>query len=107
MRWIFALASLLLAPSLASAQQNQCRTAPVGTSTGYCASEAFVTQAFKMPLIATQKFAVLPACNSAIEGALAAVTDSMTATWGAIITGSGTNHVLGYCDGVNWTVAGK
>jgi hypothetical protein len=42
MRWLAAL--LILIPLAASAQQNQCRTAPVGTSTQYCASEAFVTQ---------------------------------------------------------------
>lgn len=34
----------------ASAQQNQCRTAPVGTSTQYCASEAFVTQTAALAL---------------------------------------------------------
>lgn len=32
----------LIAP--AHAQQNQCRTSPVGASTSYCASEAFVTK---------------------------------------------------------------
>lgn len=33
-----------LISAAAHAQQNQCRTAPPGTSTSYCASEAFVTQ---------------------------------------------------------------
>jgi len=38
----------------------------------------------------------------------AAVTDSTTNTWGAAITtGGGSNHVLAYCDGTNWTVAAK
>jgi hypothetical protein len=37
----------------------------------------------------------------------AAVTDSTTAVWGATATGGGTNHVLAYCDGTNWTAAGK
>lgn len=100
---LFAVA--LIAP--AQAQQNQCRTAPIGTSTPYCASEAFVTQALLTPQLKKQAFAALPACNSTIEGTLAAVTDSSTATWGATITGSSTNHVLAYCDGANWTVAGK
>lgn len=49
-------------------------------------------------------FASLPA---GAEGMLAGVTDSTTATWGATITGGGTNHVLAYFDGTNWTVAGK
>jgi hypothetical protein len=52
-------------------------------------------------------FANLPACASGLEGMQGAVTDSTTATWGATITGTGSNHVLGYCDGTNWTVAGK
>jgi hypothetical protein len=52
-------------------------------------------------------FASLPACAAGTEGSFAAITDSSTNTWGATITGSSTNHVLGYCDGTNWTVAGK
>jgi len=48
-----------------------------------------------------------PACSSTIEGSMQAILDSTTATWGATITGGGSNHVLGYCDGTNWTVAGK
>jgi hypothetical protein len=52
-------------------------------------------------------FSVLPTCASGTEGTHGAVTDSTTNTWGATITGSGSNHVLAYCDGSNWTVAGK
>lgn len=52
-------------------------------------------------------FSALPACAAATEGAKRAIKDSTTATWGATITGAGTNHVLGYCDGTNWTVTGK
>ena len=52
-------------------------------------------------------FTSIGTCNSGAEGTMRAVTDSTTATWGATITGSGTNHVLAYCDGTNWTVAGK
>jgi hypothetical protein len=54
-----------------------------------------------------QVFSALTACSGTIEGAMASITDSATATWGATITGSSTNHVLGYCNGTNWTVAGK
>lgn len=48
-------------------------------------------------------FANLPA--SPVEGMMQAVTDSTTATWGATITGGGSNHVLAYYNGTNWTVA--
>jgi hypothetical protein len=48
-----------------------------------------------------------PACSSSTEGMQATITDSTTNTWGATITGSGSDHVLGYCDGTNWTVAAK
>jgi hypothetical protein len=46
-------------------------------------------------------------CNSGTEGSLAAFNNSSVNTWGSTITGSGSFHVLGYCDGSNWTVAGK
>lgn len=52
-------------------------------------------------------FASAPACSSTIEGSMQAISDSTTATWGATITGGGTNHVLAYCDGTAWTVMGK
>lgn len=42
MRWLFVLCLVALAGP-AVAQQDLCRTSPVGTSTRYCASEAFVT----------------------------------------------------------------
>jgi hypothetical protein len=43
-RWLLATTVItLLSASSVQAQQNQCRTAPKGTSTSYCASEAFVT----------------------------------------------------------------
>ncbi len=42
-----------------------------------------------------------------VEGMVVAFSDSNTATWGATIAGSSTNHVLGYYNGTNWTVIGK
>lgn len=108
MRAIFAVAVLWCAlASSAVAQEAQCRTAPVGTVSSNCASEAMVTQSMRAPIIAKQAFSGLPACGTSSEGALAGVTDSTTVTWGATITGGGSNHVLGYCDGTNWTVAAK
>ena len=41
-----------------------------------------------------------------VEGMLVAITDSNTSTFGATIAGGGSNHVLGYYNGTNWTVAG-
>lgn len=52
-------------------------------------------------------FSGLPACVGGTAGAMRGVTDSTTNTWGAVITGSGANPVLAYCDGTNWTVMGK
>ena len=65
------------------------------------------------PIVPTQLqlapavFSALPACSASVEGSTRAITDSSTVVWGATITGSSTNHVLGYCNGSNWTVAGK
>lgn len=49
-------------------------------------------------------FATLPACAAGTEGYRAAVTDSSTATYGATITGGGSNHIPGYCNGSVWVV---
>lgn len=56
------------------------------------------------PKITATVFASAP---TASEGVIAAFTDSTTNVWGATITGGGSNHVLGYFDGTNWTVIGK
>lgn len=50
-------------------------------------------------------YAHLP--SPATEGMVYAVTDSTVNTWGSTIAGGGTNHVLAYFNGVNWTVVGK
>ena len=49
-------------------------------------------------------FANLPACTATYEGSSAAITDSTVSS--GVITGGGTIHVLAYCNGTNWTVAG-
>jgi len=49
-------------------------------------------------------FSALPAASGALEGTVAAVTDSTTAVWGATITGGGANHVLAWCNGSAWKV---
>ena len=52
-------------------------------------------------------FSALVACAPSTEGMTAAISDSVTNTWGAAVMGGGSNHVLAYCDGTNWTVIGK
>lgn len=42
--------------------------------------------------------------STAVEGMHIPVTDSTTATYGATITGGGTNHVNAYYNGTNWIV---
>lgn len=44
-------------------------------------------------------FASLP---TAVEGMMAGITDSSTATPGATVTGGGANHILAYYNGTNW-----
>lgn len=50
-------------------------------------------------------FAYYPTCVSAFEGSFAAINNSTTGAQGATITGGGSFHVLGYCNGANWVVA--
>lgn len=50
-------------------------------------------------------YASLPAAPA--EGLMMSVTDSNTATWGATVAAGGSNHILAYFNGTNWTVAGK
>lgn len=54
-----------------------------------------------------QLVSALPACSASTEGELATVIDSTTTTWGAMIAGKGSSVVLAFCDGTNWTVAGR
>lgn len=49
-------------------------------------------------------FSSLPVCNAGAEGSIRSINDSNTGTWGATIAGGGSNHVLAYCNGTNWTV---
>ena len=56
-------------------------------------------------LLRGRAFAALPA--SPVAGMEATVTDSTTTTWGATITGGGSNIVRAWYNGTNWTVIGK
>jgi hypothetical protein len=46
----------------------------------------------------------LVTCNSTAEGTSQAVTDSNSSTFNAPFSGSGSNHILAYCNGANWVV---
>ena len=48
--------------------------------------------------------AQLPTCVSGNEGTLYAVSDANSATFNATVAGGGSNHVMAYCNGTNWTV---
>jgi hypothetical protein len=49
----------------------------------------------------------LPTCTSTTEGQMMAVKDASVNTWGSTFSGSGTNHVLVYCDGTSWRIMAK
>lgn len=68
------------------------------------ADAALTALTFRTPV---RMFSALVACNSSTEGMTAAVSDSIPNTWGAVVIGGGSNHVLAYCDGTDWTVIGK
>jgi hypothetical protein len=53
------------------------------------------------------RFNQLEKCTLGSEGTVAAVNDSRVQTWGAVIEGGGAFHVMAYCDGTSWSVAGK
>ena len=57
-------------------------------------------------LYTPQAFSSLATCTASLEGGVAEVNNSNTATWGATIAGGGTNKVIAHCNGANWTVMG-
>ena len=52
-------------------------------------------------------FAGLPGCSSSLKGGIWSISDGSVTTWGSNAAGGGTSPVLIFCDGTNWTVAGK
>jgi hypothetical protein len=58
--------------------------------------------------LTAQTVASLTAASAAMQGAIASVSDGSAAlAWGATVTGGGATPYLVYCNGTNWTVAGK
>jgi hypothetical protein len=75
----------------------------VGVGTGAAGSFAGSLK-LTSNIVAGVTFANLNASPTA--GEIQTVTDSNTATWGATIAGGGSNTVLAFYNGTNWTVAG-
>ncbi len=51
-------------------------------------------------------FSAVPVCAAGTEGAVQAFNNSTTNTLGSTISNGGAFHVMGYCNGVAWTVMG-
>ena len=101
---LIALCALIWTTSAYAQSGNLCRTSPPGTVSQACASEAMVSQS--RGTLTPVAFSSLAACSSTTAGQTADVTDSTTNVFGATITGGGSFHVLAYCNGTNWSVAG-
>lgn len=54
--------------------------------------------------LARLQTAGLPPCASDTEGRAYAVTDSNSSTFNSTFSGGGRNHVIAYCNGLNWVV---
>lgn len=65
---ILAFLVFLLLPATAFAQGQQCRTSPVGASTAYCGSEAFVTESIAAAVAALPDGTVTEQKNTAGAG---------------------------------------
>jgi hypothetical protein len=70
-------------------------------ATNFAATGTVQAKSFKS---AETTFASRPSSPS--TGDLCNISDSNTATWGATVAGSGSNHVLARWNGSNWTVVG-
>ncbi len=68
------------------------------------------SSAFNLSRQPPQLFSVLPTCNTGLGGATAGIIDSATSTWGATVTGTGSDTgVVSQiaCNGTNWTLMSK
>lgn len=71
------------------------------TTTGVVTGNLFVGGAAVLHL---EIVSSLPTCNSGTEGWMFGVTDATSTTFNATLAGSGSNHVIAYCNSANWTV---
>lgn len=68
---------------------------------------SYVWYAYSLQLHTGLTFSQIGTCNAGADGKQIAITDSTVNTWGSTITGGGSDPVLAYCDGTNWTVLAK
>lgn len=78
----------------------------IGSTGGWCIGNCTADAGSGAITFNPQAFGSLPSCVAGLEGAVAEVNDSTANTFGATISGSGSNKVLAHCNGTNWTVAG-
>jgi hypothetical protein len=88
-------------PSMSVSGDVACFNSPVGTVIKDCGSPAVIAGS---PLQITTVSA-LPACNGALEGARRGVSDALSPSYLAPVSGSGTTHAGVGCNGTSW-VAG-
>ena len=62
------------------------------------------TQGVQLPRFTVAALTAALTCNAGNEGVLVGVTDLSSTTFNATLAGGGANHVMGYCNGTNWTV---
>jgi hypothetical protein len=73
--------------------------------TGGTLSNGTATCSGSLHAFTSATLGISPACSASTEGSFSAFVDSTVSTGGAVISGGGSNHVLGYCNGTNWIVA--
>lgn len=70
-------------------------------------TNAYTAQFVQCNTAAVWTLSQLPSGGDVLEGDEFNISDSSTATWGANVTTTGSNHVLVRWNGSNWTVVGK
>lgn len=84
---------------------QQFPTGPMVTTTGMPSRSWYNTlNTIAAGVVESSTFATLPL--NPMVGQLRVVTDSTTATWGAVIAGGGANVVLAWFNGTDFTVVG-
>lgn len=76
-------------------------TFDIGASGATRPRTVYIGTSIVLPVVAAS---ALGTCNGGAEGTLKTVSDANSATFNATVAGSGSNHVLAYCNGTNWTV---
>lgn len=87
------------------ASTSSVLTCNAGSCTGLSsAGILFIPKAIRLAPLTYSALTALVTCDSTVEGVVASVSDSGSATFNALLSGGGSNHVMAYCNGTNWTV---